>query len=164
MSVLCDHGTPTGVTTSAEVAEGRSQAKRTATFQCLVLSADQQRRQLLSQSATDAGWDAVVCADTDSCWNNLRQEMFQLVLQDMEVSSKRRDQFRELAEHLSSQRGVLLVLCGNQGDAPEEIWARGIGAWLYLPGVERGCDIASLCQEAKHIAERLATGGPKLKT
>jgi hypothetical protein len=38
-----------------------------------------------------------------------------------------------------------------------------MGAWLYLPGVLDSNNLALLCGEARHIAERLAkpTGAPR---
>jgi hypothetical protein len=48
------------------------------------------------------------------------------------------------------------VICGNEGRPQEEIWARQLGAWLYLPGVVESDDVAMLCGEARQIAEQLA--------
>jgi hypothetical protein len=49
-----------------------------------------------------------------------------------------------------------LIVCGNEGDVEEEVWVRQLGAWLYLPNVTEASNLALLCGEARHIAERLA--------
>jgi hypothetical protein len=41
----------------------------------------------------------------------------------------------------------------------EEIWARQLGAWMYLPGVNDHSDVAMLCGEARNAAEKLSSLG-----
>ena len=160
MSILLNQAVmPAPAETADRIVEVPRATTPIATFQCLVLSASAPRRQMLARSATDAGWDAVVCSDTSNCWSCLRQELFQLVLLDLQDSSGSRDEFREVAEHLANESGTLLVLCGQEGDAMEEIWARQLGVWLYLPGVDRGSDICSLCEAARPVAEKLFVSG-----
>ena len=61
---------------------------------------------------------------------------------------------RLLCEAIAGLRHVLLVACGNAGDAAEEIWARQLGVWLYLPDVawEETGDLAFLCEQARLVA------------
>jgi hypothetical protein len=50
---------------------------------------------------------------------------------------------------------MLLVICGRDGDAMQEIWAHQLGAWLYLPGVDISGDLAMLCSQARMVVEKL---------
>ena len=60
-----------------------------------------------------------------------------------------------LAESLAKQGGLLLVICGRDGEAMQEIWAHQLGAWLYLPGVDINSDLAMLCSQARMVVEKL---------
>ena len=42
--------------------------------------------------------------------------------------------FQTLVRQLADQRQVLLVVCGHEQDGTEEVWARQLGVWFYLPG------------------------------
>lgn len=130
---------------------------RTAVYQCLVVSASQSRREQLADSACDAGWDTIVCADASSAMNEMRRSVVQMALIDLEgYGSDTPDGFRELCEHAASQNNVLLAVCGHEGEALEEIWARQLGAWLYLPGVEINDDFSALCGQGLEVAAKLA--------
>ena len=61
---------------------------------------------------------------------------------------------RELCEALAAEGTALLVVCGNDGDAVEEIWAHQLGAWLYLPSVEADSDLTMLCEQARTVVEK----------
>jgi len=61
---------------------------------------------------------------------------------------------RGLCELLAADGTALLVICGNDEDAVEEIWAHQLGAWLYLPGVEADSDLAMLCGQARTVVEK----------
>ena len=49
-----------------------------------------------------------------------------------------------------SMPGLLLVICGHEGEVEEEIWARQLGVWLYVPGLSNAPaeDLSLLCQQA----------------
>ena len=80
-----------------------------------------------------------------------------LALVDLDqVSDHERQELRSAIEVLSSQSGLLIVLCGQENQPQEEIWARQLGVWLYLPGVKDGTELSVLCSEARPLAERLA--------
>ena len=48
---------------------------------------------------------------------------------------------------------MLLVICGSEDNVDEELWARQLGAWLYLPGVCDGDSLTSLCVEARRLRD-----------
>ena len=125
-------------------------------FQCLVVSADARRRQMLDRAAMEGGWETIVCADMNRAINEFHRTRFLLVLVDLEGGGHGSpDEFRQLCEQVSSESSnVLMAVCGHDGDAMEEIWARQLGVWLYLPGVTDGDDLSGLCSEACGIAEQ----------
>ncbi len=60
----------------------------------------------------------------------------------------------EIAEEFAGRTGTLLVVCGSEDSVEEELWARQLGAWVYLPGVSGGDALMSLFAEARRAAER----------
>lgn len=44
----------------------------------------------------------------------------------------------DVIESRAGRRGTLVVVCGHDGDATEEVAIRQLGAGLYLPGVSLG--------------------------
>ncbi len=122
-------------------------------FQCLIVSADDKRRQMFDQAAALGGWKTLLCADAASAESWLSRSFVQLGVVDLEGDD--RNQLRGVVERLAANGGLLLIVCGNDDDAEEEIWVRQSGAWLYLPGVLDGGHFALLCGEARQIAERL---------
>ena len=135
-------------------------AKLVNTFQCLIVSANPQRREMLERAADDGGWKTSLCSDPGSAMTHLSRAFVQLAVVDLE--GQQIEGFRPLVEQLTARSGLLLVVCGNEGKADEEIWVRQSGAWLYLPGVVESSNFALLCGEARHIAERLCkTNSPE---
>ena len=140
-------------TASAPVKTRRVKKKRSA-FQCLVVSTRAKRRLLLEEAATEGGWDSLVFDEVESSWTALKRQKFGLALIDLDgVDSP--EELKELAEEVSKMKDTLLILCGNEGEAMEEIWARQLGVWLYLPGVTAGSDVISLCEQARPVVEKL---------
>ncbi len=134
------------------------QQTQASELQCLIVSECLTRREMLMRAANEAGWDAIVCADPQNAIVESRRMVVQLALIDTRGhGGPIPEGFRHLCEHLSGRSRLLLAVCGREGDVQEEIWARQLGAWLYLPGIEDGDDIASLCIEASAIAKRSAT-------
>jgi DNA-binding NtrC family response regulator len=129
-------------------------AKAMSTFQCLVVSADKARGQMLQQAAAEGGWMTCVCVDATTALAHVSRSFVHLALVDLE--GRKLQEFRPVLEQLASQSGVLLIVCGNEGSVEEELWVRQRGAWLYLPGVVEASNLALLCGEARQIVERLA--------
>jgi len=123
-------------------------------FQTLVVSADASRRKMLATAAGVSGWEAVECGDSGTAAGCMSWMCVQLAIVDMQGAPSN---FRSLVEKLARAPGVLLMVCGSEENAQEELWARQLGVWLYLPGVNAESDVASLCDEAREVGERLAT-------
>lgn len=164
------HGKDVG-TTSAVPREQTKPRGRTRTgtglFRCLVASVDPRRRDALASAASDQGWDPVVCADAQNANAASRRTLLGLALIDLEKpDGGTPSQFRALTEQLVVSPNLLLVVCGHQEDPTEEIWARGLGAWLYLPGFRHDTEVGTICREAMLVSQRLtmpAGQTPKLR-
>ncbi len=135
----------------------RRAAKLVNVFQCLIVSADPARRQMLEQAAADSGWKTHLCADAATALVHFNRWLVQLAVVDLE--SQRLEAFRPLVERLTATSGLLSIVCGNEGSVDEEIWIRQQGTWMYLPGVADTSNVGLLCAEARQIAERLGKAG-----
>ena len=60
----------------------------------------------------------------------------------------------EMAEEFAARPGTLLVVCGSEDSVDEELWARQLGAWVYLPGVSSSDALMSLFAEARRVSDR----------
>jgi hypothetical protein len=95
-------------------------------------------------------------ADPERAWSETRRQLIQLALVDLEGPTKLEPAgYRQLLLRLVPEPELLVVVCGHDADATEEIWVRQLGAWMYLAGVNRGSDVALVCSEARQIAEQL---------
>jgi len=145
---------PVATATAAAPTKPKRSTKKLGAFQCLVVSTREKRRMMLEEAAVEGGWDAMICIDAEPAWTVVKRQKFGLALIDLDgVDSP--EELKELAEEVSKMKDTLLVLCGNEGEALEEIWARQLGAWLYLPGVTAGSDLISLCEQARPVVEKM---------
>jgi DNA-binding NtrC family response regulator len=128
--------------------------RRTAMLDCLVVSGDSARRRRFEAAVELAGW--LECASPETS-GEIRQAIdrdFQLVIVD--IASPLGDRVSdsvEIAEEMAARPGTLLVICGSEDSVDEELWARQLGAWLYLPGVCDGDSLTSLCVEARRLRD-----------
>ncbi len=129
-------------------------AKLVGQLQCLIVSADPERLEMFQRAAAEGGWKTFLCADAPSALTYINRSLVQLAVVDLDAQQP--DTFRSVVERLAPSNGLLLIVCGNEGDVEEEVWVRQRGAWLYLPGVVDSNNFALLCGEARHIAERLS--------
>ena len=127
----------------------------TGVMQCLVASCDKRRREMLYEAATSQGWRAIACNDGAIATQQSVLQRVQLALIDLQSAlSTQQVGMKRLVESLAKRSTTLLVLCGSTEDPKEEIWARELGVWMYLPGVDESSDIGSLCAEARQVAAR----------
>jgi DNA-binding NtrC family response regulator len=131
--------------------------RRAKLLDCLVVSGDASRRSRFVAAVELAGW--LECESPEAT-GELRQAIdrdFQLAIVDLASPlGERVNDTIEIAEELAARPGTLLVICGSEDNVDEELWARQLGAWLYLPGVCDGDSLTSLCVEAR----RLRDGAP----
>ena len=129
---------------------------RTATLPCLVLCNSAERSRMFLEAAAESGWTPVVCREASQASAQTARFRFPLVIVDIEGDGGgTADDFQRLAEQLSREHGRLLMICGDEENPLQEIWARQLGAWLYLPGVDETSDMTLLCGEARTAADKL---------
>ena len=146
-----------GVKTHEQARLDRASQQGTAKsiLECLIVSTDADRREVLSQAAAEQGWSAVVCGDAETARNVSSRIAVKMAIVDLErPQPAAASSFRELSGELAEAGGPLLVLCGADGDIAQEIWARQLGAWLYLSGMAGGDAMAMLCSEARKVVEK----------
>jgi hypothetical protein len=124
-------------------------------MKCLVVSGDESLRHRLDTMADLAGWSA---CDTPVDAADLRSVIdgdYHLVIVDIaRPVGERVNDTVEIAEEFAGRPGTLVVVCGSGESVDEELWARQLGAWVYLPGVSGGDALMSLFAEAGRVAER----------
>jgi DNA-binding response OmpR family regulator len=113
---------------------------------------------MLSKSAMDAGWQTICCADASQALAAWKRTPLGLALVDLAARRGNTTGFRDVCATLSSTPSPLLCVCGSEDDAEEEVWARQLGAWLYLPGVTNSAELALLCEQALQIARKPCAG------
>jgi len=128
--------------------------RRTGLLDCLVVSGDSARRRRFEVAADLAGWLECASPETSGELREAVDRDFQLVIVDIASPlGERVNDSLELAEEMAARPGTILVICGSQDSIDEELWARQLGAWLYLPGVCDGDSLTSLCVEARRLRD-----------
>ena len=132
-------------------------ARRPGLQSCLVVSGDQALRNRLEAVAELSGWSACSAPATAVELGEFVESDHQLVIVDISrpLGDRVNDSI-EIAEEFASRPGTLLVVCGSEDNIDEELWARQLGAWVYLPGLSSGDALVSLFSDARRVAERRA--------
>lgn len=134
---------------------GRSQTRLSSRDEerepsCLVISTSQERRRTMVAAAELAGWTALGAPDVAKADAFADRLSFGLVVADL-VGAELPD--RTICAALFAKlRDALIVVCGSGSRPDEEIWARQLGVWLYLPACGGPPDLGSVCGEARQIA------------
>jgi DNA-binding NarL/FixJ family response regulator len=124
---------------------------------CLVVSGDASRRERLVAAASLAGWNrATIPEDAATLHAAASQDVSLAIIDIASPIGDRVHDTLELAEELAARPDTLVVICGSEDNADEELWARQLGVWLYLPGVAEGDSLASLCIEARRLQGGMA--------
>ena len=126
--------------------------RRTGLLDCLVVSGDAARRRRFEAAVELAGWLECVSPETAGDLHQAVDRDFQFVIVDIAAPlGDRVNDSVEIAEEMAARPGTLLVVCGSEDNVDEELWARQLGAWLYLPGVCDGDSLTSLCVESRRL-------------
>jgi DNA-binding NtrC family response regulator len=124
-------------------------------LKCLVVSGDEGLRHRLDTMAELAGWSACEAPADAAELRSLVDSDFNLVITDVaHPLGERVNDTVEIAEEFASRSNTLVVVCGSGESIDEELWARQLGAWVYLPGVSGGDALMSLFGEAQRVVER----------
>ena len=115
----------------------------------LVLSASESTRNMISAAIAQAGWEPIVHADMPGAQQTIQRTRFQMAWVDVSHDPTS-SECRDLCETIAAMPDVLLAICGHADDPQEEIWARQLGPWLYLPGasLDDNDEIRLLCEQA----------------
>ena len=146
--------------TSEEVRSMATQAPAIRTgripgLKCLVVSGDQGLRGRLSTMSELGGFTGCETPADAAEMRSVVDGDYQLVIVDIARSlGDRVNDTVELAEEFASRPGTLVVVCGSSDSVDEELWARQLGAWVYLPGVSGSDSLMSLFSEARRVVER----------
>ena len=132
-----------------------------ASLPCLIYSTSIGRRQRLARDAEAVGWSVVVAEDVGQAFDVIAKVRFPFALIDVEsVTELELPQAQRLSEELAKQRDSLLAVIGRPDQFHDEIWARQIGVWVYLPGLALELHAAEMiCHEAIqfHIEQQAHT-------
>jgi hypothetical protein len=114
------------------------------------------RAQFLVRAAHEERWATIVCTAAKDAIRQVVIHRVDLALVDLQSAAAAQEQLlRPVVQQLAARDGPLLAVCGKPDDDNGEIWARQLGVWMYLPGVDNQSDIAVLCGEARHILEKV---------
>jgi hypothetical protein len=109
-------------------------------LRCLVLTWSDGRADLLRSAATNESWQATVNIDVSEFLRNVFLLRVPFTFVDMpDCQEQLYSAWQEAAERVAGMSDSLVVICGLYGRSPaqrssEELWARQLGAWAYLPG------------------------------
>lgn len=134
----------------------------TGLLHCLVVSGEADRREAFSLAAVQGGWKSVPCSDVPSAEACFHRMFLQLAVIDLQkADDEPREHLEKLVEVLARSGNMLLVVCGDEGNLEQEIWARQAGVWMYVPGIDDGSELKTLLSEAHCLAQQmgLPTGG-----
>ena len=147
--------------TSEEVrsAAGPAAAPRTVRapglMKCLVLSGDRGLRNRLDAVTELSGWSACDAPEDAADLQAMVDGDYRLVIADIaNPIGDRVNDTVEIAEEFAARPGTLVVVCGSEDSVDEELWARQMGAWVYLPGVSGGDALVALFADARRLVER----------
>jgi len=121
----------------------------------LVVSGDRGLRARLESVSELSGWTACDAPVDAMELSSSVEGDYQLIVVDIAnpVGDRVNDSV-EIAEEFAGRPGTLLVICGSDDSVDEELWARQLGAWVYLPGVSSGDALVSLFSDARRVVER----------
>jgi hypothetical protein len=122
---------------------------------CLVVTGQAGFRNRLTAATELAGWEECDAPKTDGDIRSAIDGDYRLVLVDIaNPVGNRVSDMVELAEEFAARPETLVVICGPEDGIDEELWARQLGAWVYLPGAIAGDGLVSLFHEAVRLADR----------
>ncbi len=151
---------------AAQIKRGKFEVMpATGLLHCLVVSGDSDRREAFSLAASQGGWKTVPCSDVPTAEDCFRRMFLQLAVVDLQRSQLvPLEHLENLIENMARSGNTLLVVCGDEGNLEQEIWARQVGVWMFVPGIEDGSELKTLLGEAHCLAQQmgLPTGGSEL--
>ncbi len=150
-------------------ANGRAMPKRDAQapmrvlappglLRCLIFSWSELRAKRLQSAAEQEAWEAIVCVNAGKFLRHVFQQKVPLTLVDLpQVDLSVYAEMRAATVKVCEASDSLLIICGSEASAEEELWARQLGVWTYLPEVERPAELDWIFVEARKALAQRAT-------
>lgn len=127
-------------------------------LRCLIFSSCDQRMAALQAAAEREAWEVIVSGNALEFVRQVFREQVPLTLVDLPGSQQAEyEKIRDLAAKASSIGDSLLILCGTNDDPAEEMWARQLGVWSYLPEVTKPKDLDWVFAEARKAVAQSAS-------
>lgn len=122
---------------------------------CLVVTGDAALRSRLRMVAEMTDWNVCVApADADGIRSAADKEYDLVIVDIAHPCGDRVTDSVELAEDFARRPGTLLAVCSSGESLDEELWARQLGVWAYLPEMATGDALVSLFHEAGRSSAR----------
>lgn len=132
---------------------------------CLILSWNDDRTAALQAAAEREAWEVIVSGNATEFLRHIFRYKVPLTLVDLPSSQQcEYERLRTAAAKASNLSDSLLVLCGFQEDPGEEMWARQLGAWSYLPKVNKPAELDWLFVEARKAVAQIASSDIQIPT
>lgn len=124
---------------------------------CLMLTWCDERTGLLRTAAEKESWNTTVNIDLQEFLRNLFRLRVPLTLIDLpSLKSNTYPSLQQAASHASEIEDSQVIVCGNEGHREEEIWARSLGVWAYLPGDSGQAGLEHLFSDARQALAKSA--------
>lgn len=132
-------------------------------LRCLVLTWSEGRAELLRSAAMNESWQATVNIDVREFLRNLFALRVPLTFVDLpDTDTSNYSLLKEVTQQASELGNSLVVICGLGGNPAEEIWARQLGAWAYLPGDNGSAGLELVFGDARKAVANQALVGVEL--
>lgn len=132
---------------------------QTSAWHCLIVSGCNKQREVIGQKAFGAGWITLSCENASDALVQLCRNQVKLVVIDIQGNTAENSPIVKLAEHIMWTGGMLLVTIGDaiqhESGIKQEAWARQLGVWSYLPGINDHSDLSLVCSQALEVTEKL---------
>ena len=127
-------------------------------LRCLIVSLSDERASRLQSAAEKEAWEAVVCRDAKKFLRHVFQQKVPLTLIDLPpVDLPAYEELKNATIRVCELSDSLLIICGADGGAEEELWARELGVWTYLPEVSRPAELDWIFGEARKALAKRST-------
>ncbi|WP_148072717.1 hypothetical protein [Bythopirellula goksoeyrii] len=131
---------------------------------CLMLTWCDERSDLLRAAAENESWHPTVNLEIQEFLRNLFRLRLPLTLIDLPaLDSGAYPKVQQAASHASEIGNSQVIVCGNEGQCQEELWARSLGVWAYLPGDGGLAGLEYLFSDARQALAKSAMTYVELK-
>lgn len=103
-------------------------------LRCRVLTWSEQRTELLRSAAEVESWQPTLTCDVRQFLRHLFQQHAPLTFIDLPSQVASEYRLYQTAVERATEMKELVAVCGGIPTPEEEIWARQLGVWVYLPG------------------------------